>query len=240
MPTEYDYIDIIGRTHETYRHKTDQIMNSYYHKSEVSTVSNLLKLFPSLNKDQVVDVGTSVGVWLNDYKSFGFEKVVGIDISEDRAKKAKERGYDEVHICNAYETPFQNNSQNCMVSNDVLVHVLQDSDKLKIFKEIYRVLDKNGIFIFNIANANAFGYSNDTSKGYSSYNTVDTIKKLLSEAQLKIKKITPSYFVYPRIGANPKVVSFSTKLVFPITDYLLTNSNNLKKAKTVYFCAFKE
>ncbi len=46
MATEYDYIDIMGRTHEIFRHKTDQIMNRYYHKSKVSTVSNLLKLYP--------------------------------------------------------------------------------------------------------------------------------------------------------------------------------------------------
>ena len=238
--TEYDYIDIIGRTHESYRHKTDQIMNTYYHKSEVSTVSKLLKLFYSKNRDQVVDVGTSIGTWLNDYRNFGFKKVVGIDISEERAKQAKKRGYDEVYVCNAYDTPFEDESQECLISNDVLVHVLQDSDKLKIFKEIHRILKPDGIFIFNIANALSHGYSGDITKNYCRFITPDTTKKLITEADLKIKNILPSYFVIPRIGANPKFVNFSCKVLFPITDRILSNTNNIEKSKAVYFCVTKK
>lgn len=239
MASEYDNIDIIGRTHETYRHKTDQIMNKYYHNREVSTVSELLELFHPKNRVQVVDVGTSIGVWLDDYRNFGFKKIIGIDISEDRAKKAKERGYDEVHVCNAYDMPFDDESQNCMISNDVLVHVLQDSDKQKIFKEVHRVLKDKGIFIFNVANAHGFGYSNDTTTDYCRFNTIKTIKKLIDESGLEIKKILPSYYVVPRIGANPKFVQFSTRVLFPITDSLLSNTNNLEKAKVVYFCVVK-
>ena len=76
MATEYDYIDIIGRTHETYRHKTDQIMNKYYHKQETSSVRKLLNELLPNSRNIVIDLGTSVGVWLNDYKRFGFKKVV--------------------------------------------------------------------------------------------------------------------------------------------------------------------
>lgn len=236
MTTEYDYIDIIGRTYETYSNKAEKIMNEYYHKSEVSSVSQLLQLLLLENRENIVDVGTSVGVWLDDYRNFGFKKVIGIDISEDRAKKAKERGYDEVHVCNAYDMPFDDESQNCMVSNDVLVHVLQDSDKLKIFKEVKRVLQNDGIFIFNVAgNTHGFGFSNDITIDYCRFNTLETIRNLVEEPGLKIKKILPSYFAVPRIGANSKLVNLSCKLIFPITDNLLSHSNNLTKAKVVYF-----
>jgi len=239
MPTEYDYIDIIGRTHETHRHKTDEIMNKYYHKSEVSAVSKLLQMFNPQNREQVVDVGTSVGVWLKDYRKFGFKKIIGIDISEERAKEAKKKGYDEVHVCNAYDTPFEDESQNCMISNDVLVHVLQDSDKLKIFKEIRRILKPNGIFIFNIANALSHGYSENVTKNYCRFITPESTKELITEAGLKIKKIVPSYFVIPRVGANPKFVNFSCKVVFPITDRILSDMKKIEKSKAVYFCVTK-
>ena len=239
MPTEYDYIDIIGRTHETHRHKTDEIMNKYYHKSEVSAVSKLLQMFNPHNREQVVDVGTSIGVWLKDYRKFGFKKIIGIDISEERAKEAKKKGYDEVHVCNAYDTPFEDNSQNCMISNDVLVHVLQDSDKLKIFKEINRVLKPNGIFIFNIANALSHGYSENVTKNYCRFITPESTKELVTEAGLKIKKIVPSYFVIPRVGANPKFVNFSCKVVFPIIDRILSDMKKIEKSKAVYFCVTK-
>jgi ubiquinone/menaquinone biosynthesis C-methylase UbiE len=238
--SEYDNIDIIGRTHESFYDKTDQLMNAYYHKSEVSAVSKLLKLFYPYDWTQVVDVGTSIGTWLDDYRNFGFKKIIGIDISEKRAKQAKKRGYDEVHICNAYDTPFEDESQECLISNDVLVHVLQDSDKLKIFKEIHRILKSDGIFIFNIANALSHGYSNDVTKNYCRFITPNTTKKLIEESDLKIKKILPSYFVIPRIGANPKFVNFSCNVLFPITDRILSNMNNIEKSKAVYFCVTKK
>jgi len=239
MTTEYDYIEIIGRTHETYRHKTDQIMNKYYHKQETATVQKLLDNLMPKSRNSVIDLGTSVGFWLADYKCFGFKKVFGIDISEERAKKAQERGYDEVHVCNAYNMPFENESHSCVVSNDVLVHVLQDSDKLKIFKEVYRILKPGGVFIFNIPNAYGFGHTDSITTGYCRFNTLDSIKKMLIESKLKIKKILPSYYVVPRIAAHPRSVKFSSNIIFPITDNILTKMKNFSKAKVVYFGVIK-
>jgi len=88
MKTEYDYINNIGTTHETYTNMTDKIMNEYYHKREVASVSELLQLLLPKNREDIIDIGISIGTWLNDYHNFGFKKITGIDISEERAKKA--------------------------------------------------------------------------------------------------------------------------------------------------------
>lgn len=91
MDTEYDHIDIIGTTHEIHNNETDRIMNGYYHQQEVSTVKSLLLKVNNLNYDKVLDLGCSIGTWYNDYKKFGFKKIIEIDISKERAMKAKER-----------------------------------------------------------------------------------------------------------------------------------------------------
>ncbi len=233
--TEYDNIDIIGRTHETYKDKTEKRLLQYYHKQEVNTVSYLLKKMNLQDFNQVIDLGTSIGVWYNDYKKFNFKKVIGIDISSERANEAKKRGYDEVHVCNAYDLPFEKESRSCVVSNDVLVHVLQDSDKLKIFQEVRRVLKKDGIFIFNFANAYGFGFKSDTySLGTQRLNTPKTMKNLVKDAGLKIEYIIPSYYTIPRIGANPRLAFISSKLIFPFIDSILSRSKNLNFAKVIY------
>lgn len=239
MDTEYDHIDIIGTTHEIHHNETDRMMNSYYHKQEVSTVKSLLSKIGNLNYDKVLDLGCSIGTWYDDYKTFGFKKIIGIDISKERAMKAKERGYDEIHVCNAYELPFEDQSIDCIISNDVLVHVLQDSDKLKIFKEVKRVLTDDGIFIFNITNAGGFGFSEDTTIKYCRMNKWQTISELIKQSGLKMKNIVPSYYTIPRIGANPKFVKISTKYIFLCIDALLKKMNNLESAKVVYFTAKK-
>jgi len=233
--TEYDNIDIIGRTHETYKDSAEKLILDYYHKQEVGTVSYLLKKMKLRDFSQVVDLGTSIGVWYNDYKNLNFNKVIGIDISSERAEKAKKRGFDEVHVCNAYDLPFENESQNCMVSNDVLVHVLQESDKLKIFQEARRVLKKDGIFIFNFANAYGFGYKSDTfSYETQRLNIPETMIKLVKDSGLNLEYVVPSYYTTPRVGANPRFAFISSKLIFPFVDSILRTSKNLKLAKVIY------
>ena len=239
MDTEYDNIDIIGTTHEIHHNETDRLMNNYYHKQEVSTVKSLLSKATNLKYDKVVDLGCSIGTWYSDYKKFGFKKIIGIDISKERAMMAKERGYDEIHICNAYELPFEDKSIGCIISNDVLVHVLQDSDKLKIFKEVKRVLTDDGIFIFNITNAGGFGFSEDTTVKYCRMSRWQTISELIKQSGLYTKRIVSSYYTIPRIGANPKFVKISTKCIFLYVDALLKKLNNLESAKVVYFVTKK-
>jgi len=239
MPTEYDNIDIIGTTHETSKDSTEKLMNEYYHKQEVKVVTNLLKKMKLDDHENVIDLGSSIGTWYHDFKNLGFKKVIGIDISEERANIAKKRGYDEVHICNAYDLPFENESRTCFISNDVFVHVIQDSDKLKIFNEVKRVLKKNGIFIFNFGNATGGGYQTDTTVKYCRWNTPNTISKLVTEAGFHTEFIIPSYCASPRIGAHRIVAPISTKIIFPIVDSFLSSFNRLSHFKVIYFAVRK-
>ena len=234
MPTEYDNIDIIGTTHDISRNFVDEMMNKYYHKQEVLTVQELLSKMNLNNFNSVIDLGCSVGTWFDNFKKFGFQKIIGIDISKERADKAKARGYNETYICNAYELPFEDDSQTCVISNDVFVHVLQDADKLKIFHEIYRVLKKNGIFLFNFANAKGFGYNKNQTITYCRYCTLETIQDLINQTKFTIEYVLPSYFAIPRIGSNPHFVSLSSNIIFPTMDKILKKLNCISNVKVIY------
>ena len=240
MPTEYDNIDVIGTTHESSKNSTEEKMNSYYHKQEVSSVKELLAGLEYKDFESLVDLGCSVGTWYKDFKNFGFKEIIGIDISEERAEIARKRGYNEVHVCNAYELPFSDNSKSCVISNDVLIHVLQDKDKFRIFEEVKRILKKDGVFIFNIANANGFGHENDTTVGYCRYNTIQTISHLIQEAGFKIKFLLPSYYTIPLVGAHPIMVPLFTSIIFPLIDSLLKKMKKINSAKVIYFGTIKK
>jgi len=235
MPTEYDNIDIIGTTHEISKDNTEKRLNAYYHKQEVKTLKNILKKMNVNDFESVIDLGCSIGTWYKDFKNYGFKKIIGIDISKERAEIAKKRGYNEVHVCNAYELPFNANSKSCVISNDVLIHVLQDDDKLRIFKEVKRILKKDGIFIFNIANANGFGYDEDTTVNYCRYNTKETITKLIQDAGFKNEFILPSYYTIPLIGAHPYLALLFTSILFPFVDAFFKKMNKINSAQVIYF-----
>lgn len=235
MGTEYNNIENIGKTYASFDTPTEKLLHEYYHKQEICTVTHLLKKMKIKNFYSVVDLGSSHGFWYNNYKSLGFKKIIGIDISSERVNQAKQRGYDEVHTCNAYDLPFNNETKDCIISNNVLVHVLQDSDKLRIFKEVKRVLKKNGIFIFNIANASDHGCKTDTTHTTSRMITPETILKLINTSELSLEAIMPCFYTFPMKGAHPYFASFSTKFIFPITDFILRKINNLVIAKVIYF-----
>lgn len=237
--TEYDNIEIIGGTYLDGKNPTEQHLSTYYHLSEIKVVKKLLQRTGLKSFDRVVDLGCSVGVWLSDYKNLGFSKVVGIDISEDRLKKATESGYDETHCCNAYNLPFKSDSKKCIISNDVLVHVLQDEDKLRIFKEIKRVLADDGVFIFNFPNAKAYGYSSDTTYTYCRLNRLNTILSLLNNAGLKARYIMPAFFAIPRVGAHPRFAKVFSKYIFPFIDNILTPIVSVEKARHIYVAVTK-
>src|SRR3972149_5529240 len=125
--TEYDNIDIIGETCEHFKNNTEKILLEYYQKQDEHIVAQLLEKMKLKNFEQVIDLGCSIGVWHDFYRQQKFKKIIGIDISKERAEIAKKRGFNEIHICNAYDLPFNDSSQDCIISNNVILHLLQDT-----------------------------------------------------------------------------------------------------------------
>ncbi|GEM_PF-6565879 len=226
--TEYNHIDKIGSSFKNWHTQTEKILLEYYYKSELKTIKNFLFNY---NFKNLMDLGCGEGSWYSSYKKIGFKRIIGIDISKERLEKAKELGYDEVYCQNAYELPLEDNSQDCIISNNMILHVLQDEDKIKIFQEIKRVLSNNGIFIFNFPPKKSRKSSEQT---YFQTIEISKISELIKKSGLTIKKIEPSYFLFPLKGAHPRLAKISTSIIYPITDTFLKKFGNIEKAKEVY------
>ncbi|EHP87387.1 class I SAM-dependent methyltransferase [Methanotorris formicicus] len=93
----------------------------------------------------VLDVGCGSGEQLKKLNN-----AVGLDISIEMAKIANKKTNKLVVVGNAENLPFKNNTFDCVISFfGALNHVNLD----RALKEIRRVLKKDGIFIFTVANA---------------------------------------------------------------------------------------
>lgn len=116
------------------------------YKQSASFVSNLaipLVDILDLNKDEIVlDLGCGDGTLAKEIEKSG-AKVVGIDLSENMVKKAKENGI-EAYVMSATNLEFSDNYFDKVFSNAVL-HWVKDLDKNA--KEINRVLKNNGKFV---------------------------------------------------------------------------------------------
>jgi len=131
-----------------------------YHANELKSIpeDSILGLgcgaplnFANLKKDEtVVDLGSGAGidVFLAAKAVGDRGKVIGIDISEEMLKKARkiaiENNYSNVEFRNGdieEKIPVKDNSIDVVTSNCV---INLTSNKTNTFKEIYRILKKNG------------------------------------------------------------------------------------------------
>jgi len=112
------------------------------------------KLYPkSLYNATLLDFGCGSG-WLSVGMAKNHVKSIGVDINKEYIKFSKERAKSEnvlAHfiLANGSYLPFSDNTFDYIIAEDVLEHV---KDIRKCFKEISRVLKKNGYFHFRIPN----------------------------------------------------------------------------------------
>jgi len=129
-----------------------------YSDDEIKTVSeanlglgcgNPLALANIKEGDSVLDLGSGAGFdcFLASKRVGKLGKVVGIDMTEEMIEKAKSNakrykfGNVEFVLGDIEELPFKKESFDVVISNCVINLA---PDKLKVFKEAYRVLKKNG------------------------------------------------------------------------------------------------
>ncbi len=110
----------------------------------------LKPLFPDLKGKKVLDLGCGYG-WHCKYAiECGADSVLGIDLSEKMIITAKEKNSDErirYQVCGLDDYDYPEDTFDFVVSNLVL-HYIEGLNE--IYKNIYRTLKKNGIFLFNI------------------------------------------------------------------------------------------
>ena len=92
--------------------------------------------------DRVLDIGCAKGFLVKDLMSVcpGLE-VFGIDISEYAVKNCEKEAVGRLHLGNAINLPFPDNSFDCVISLNT-IHNFRKNDVIKMLKEIKRLSPK--------------------------------------------------------------------------------------------------
>lgn len=110
----------------------------------------LKPLFPDLSGKRVLDLGCGYGWHCKYAVECGAEQVLGIDLSEKMIHAAKDKNMDHkitYQVCGVDDYDYPMDSYDCVISNLVLHYI---ADLAAIFRNIYRTLGANGVFLLNI------------------------------------------------------------------------------------------
>lgn len=103
---------------------------------------------------KILDGGCATGGFLDYLSKHGLKKLYGFDISEKYISHAKKKGAYDVRIGNIESIPFDNDSMDLVVMDQVLEHLIEPR---KAFKEAKRVLVNNGLLCISIPDASRYG-----------------------------------------------------------------------------------
>ena len=121
-----------------------EIGKGWFFKDFLETPA-VLELLGNVKNKKVLDFGCGVGHYTKRLIKQG-AKVKGFDISEGMVKIALEESPNaDLKVGSGYKIPF--NEKFDVVIAPLVLHYLSDWDK--VFKEVKRVLKKEGVFIFS-------------------------------------------------------------------------------------------
>ena len=110
----------------------------------------LLKKYKANNKSFILDWGCGFGLLIDDIYHRFYCKCTGLNISHKQIKIAKslfeKKNKIFFHTTNGFSIHSNNSYYDFIVSQEALCY---SPSKFQIFKEFYRVLKPNGIFIFH-------------------------------------------------------------------------------------------
>lgn len=139
---------------ETYHRKRLNVKDSLWNRFiEMPAMTQLVK--PIVKNKKVLDLGCGSGIFTKNLNSWG-ANVVGCDLSKNLISIAKKENPNiQFIVCNAEKTPFKI-SEFDVVTSGLMVHYLKDLKPL--FKEVFKITKKNGLFVFSMQHPFGEGY----------------------------------------------------------------------------------
>ena len=179
MPTGKQTINWYNKNAKEYtahvRNPQDSVYHAYYEKPA------MYSLVPNIKNKKVLSLGCGSGEDSSHLKSLGAKQSVGIDISSELIKIARE-GHSECDfkVMDMEHLKFPNSSFDFAYAS-LSIHYLENWTK--VFKEVFRVLKPNSYFLFSCGHPVKYamrGANTDTHK----------ISKLEIDKNIKTGKIT--------------------------------------------------
>lgn len=125
-----------------------------YREAGVLNLKNILDCLERNKKAVFVDLGCGDGeVTIKLAKKIGIKKIYGVDIKQEKIRRAKERGIIVKKFDLNKKFEFKDNVFDIVHANQVLEH-LPDSDNF--LSEVYRILKRNGYAIISTENASSW------------------------------------------------------------------------------------
>ena len=129
-----------------------KIRDNKINANNLFEIPALFSMIPDLKGKRVLDLGCGFGEHCKKFVEYGADKVVGIDISEKMLTVAMEENGDPriSYINMPMEDIEQLQERFDVVISSLAVHYVEDFDG--VIKNVYSLLDENGIFIFSQEN----------------------------------------------------------------------------------------
>ena len=104
--------------------------------------------------DKILDSGCATGGFLDYLFEHGFKDLHGLDMSKRYVNYARKKNLYDVQLGNVESIPFDDNSMNFIIMDQVFEHLIDPSQS---FKEVKRVLKKDGLVCISVPNAAKYG-----------------------------------------------------------------------------------
>ena len=105
------------------------------------------------SNSKVLDIGCAMGGFLDYLHAKSIKNLSGIDPTKEYVNHAKRKGHYDIKLGSAESIPFNNNSFDLLVMDQVLEHIVEPR---KAFQEAKRVLVDGGLFCIGIPDASRY------------------------------------------------------------------------------------
>lgn len=102
---------------------------------------------------KILDLGCAMGGFLDFLYEKGYHNLYGVDPTKEYVAKANDKNKYKLKLGDAGNIPFDDNSFDIVIMEQVLEHV---SNPVQVFKEVKRVLTDNGIFCIGVPDASRY------------------------------------------------------------------------------------
>ncbi len=159
--------DTLEKYHEYQKSKT--ILGKLYQR---------FYLYPRLQSQisadtSVLDIGCGLGDFLARLRQSNPHSW-GIDINQHNVRYAQDRGLNVKHVPPGAAFPFENNSFDVVIMDNVLEHIV---DPQFVLTEVHRVIKPNGQFIIGVPGIRGFSHDDDHKVYYDKEKLVNTLNK---------------------------------------------------------------
>jgi len=184
MTSTPSFIRNLGKVSKTYR--DSGIYGQFINAARLDAWRSAIDRFDP-PRGQIVDVGCAYGSWAENWRSLGFERVVGIDPNAEVIDDAR-AVMDEAHLGFASDlAKFFPRNRIC-AANGVVVHILEDEHTVNFLRNIAATLVEGGLLVYSVLNADYY-YNAGRKEWFgpnSCVRTLETQRRFAAEAGLEI------------------------------------------------------